>query len=403
MNILILHNKLPYPPKDGGAIAVWNTVLEMAKQNHTVTLLCMNTSKHYFPVEQIPAHYKQLLKIIAIDVNSNIKPIKLIFNYLFSKKAYHLVRFHSHEFKRKLQELISKNKFDFVLFEGLYVLPYIYHIKKHSKILKVFRAHNIEHEVWQRFANNEKNILKRIYLKNLSKRIKNLEIKLIADVELLLTLTTRDEQVFRRLGYKKLSFVSQAGIDLRHIKVNRFEINYPSLFFIGALDWLPNQEGLLWFLRNIWQDLHISFPDLYFEIAGRNAPQWLIKKLEGYSNIKFYGEIDDAYEFMSKRAVMLVPLFSGSGMRIKIIEGMALGKSIVTTTIGTEGISTQHNKNILIADSAEKFKNEIIRLLTNRDLFENIGIEACNFIQKEYDIKKIVSETLNFIQKVLNI
>jgi len=402
MKILILHNKVPYPPKDGGAIAVWNTAIEMAKQNHEVTLLCMNTPKHYFPVDQIPNDYKQLLQIIAIDVNSDIKPIKLIYNYLFSKKAYHLVRFHSPEFKNRLQGLISKNKFDFVLFEGLYVLPYIHCIKKHSQALMVFRAHNIEHEIWQRVAYNEKNLLKRTYLKSLSKRIKKLGVKLINDVDLLLTLTTRDEQVFRRLGYKKLSFISQAGIDLRQIQINRFNINYPSLFFIGALDWLPNQEGLLWFVRNLWQDIHVRFPELYLEIAGRNAPHWLIRKLEEYPNIKFYGEIDDAYQFISKRAVMLVPLFSGSGMRIKIIEGMALGKSIVTTTIGTEGIPTQHNKNILVADSAEKFKNEVIRLLTNKDLFDDIGIQASDFIQKEYNIQKIVSETLNYIQKAIN-
>ena len=174
------------------------------------------------------------------------------------------------------------------------------------------------------------------------------------------------------------------------------------MFFIGALDWLPNQEGLLWFVRNLWQDIHVRFPELYLEIAGRNAPHWLIRKLEEYPNIKFYGEIDDAYQFISKRAVMLVPLFSGSGMRIKIIEGMALGKSIVTTTIGTEGIPTQHNKNILVADSAEKFKNEVIRLLTNKDLFDDIGIQASDFIQKEYNIQKIVSETLNYIQKAIN-
>ncbi len=402
MKILILHNKVPYPPKDGGAIAVWNTAIEMAKQNHEVTLLCMNTPKHYFPVDQIPNDYKQLLQIIAIDVNSDIKPIKLIYNYLFSKKAYHLVRFNSPEFKNRLQGLISKNKFDFVLFEGLYVLPYIHCIKKHSQALMVFRAHNIEHEIWQRVAYNEKNLLKRTYLKSLSKRIKKLGVKLINDVDLLLTLTTRDEQVFRRLGYKKLSFISQAGIDLRQIQINRFNINYPSLFFIGALDWLPNQEGLLWFVRNLWQDIHVRFPELYLEIAGRNAPHWLIRKLEEYPNIKFYGEIDDAYQFISKRAVMLVPLFSGSGMRIKIIEGMALGKSIVTTTIGTEGIPTQHNKNILISDSAEKFKNEVIRLLTNKDLFDDIGIQASDFIQKEYNIQKIVSETLNYIQKAIN-
>ncbi len=401
MNILILHNKVPYPPKDGGAIAVWNTAVEMAQQEHRVTLLCMNTPKHYFPIEQLPENIHPNLKIIAIDVDSSVKPFGLLCNFFFSSKAYHSVRFHSQRYKEKFIQLLKTEQYDVVLYEGLFVLPYINYVPKNIKAFHVFRAHNIEHEIWQRVAINESNFFKKNYLLSLSKRLRNLEKLLINKVDLLLTLTARDEEKFRLLGFRKLSFISQAGIDLSCVQVNRFKINYPSIFFIGALDWLPNQEGLLWFIRNLWQDIHLRFPDLVLEIAGRNAPHWLVRKLEEYSNIQFYGEIDDAHQFMQERAIMLVPIFSGSGMRIKIIEGMAWGKTIITTSIGTEGIDTTHNKNIIIADSAEQFKNEIIRLLNDKDIFERIGIQAHQFILEKYNIKNIVEKTTHFIEKAI--
>jgi glycosyltransferase involved in cell wall biosynthesis len=363
----------------------------------------MNTPKHYFPVSEIPDEYKTLIHIEAIDVNSSVKPLTLFTNFLFSSKPYHTVRFDSISFRNKLMELLKSETFDVVLFEGLYVLPYIKTIRLYSKAFLVFRAHNIEHEIWERVAKNEHNFFKKFYLKNLAHRIFKTEKKLIHQVDLLFALTARDEAQFRRIGYKKISQVSQAGIDLHSTKMNRFSIQYPSLFFIGALDWLPNQEGLLWFIRNIWPNILLKFPELKFEIAGRNAPHWLVNKIEECQQVIYHGEVSDSHEFMSKRAVMVVPLFSGSGMRVKIIEGMALGKSIITTSIGSEGIPTTHNQNILIADSADMFQNEVIRLLTDKELFETVGVNAYQFINENYNIETIVKNSIQFIQKAISI
>ncbi len=111
-------------------------------------------------------------------------------------------------------------------------------------------------------------------------------------------------------------------------------------------------------------------------------------------------EIDDASEFIKKRTVMVVPLFSGSGMRIKIIEGMAHGKSIVTTSIGAEGIPVTNNKNIIIADSIDKFKSETMQLLQDKERCIHIGQQAHLFVKENYDIKKIVSTTFEYIEKL---
>jgi len=156
------------------------------------------------------------------------------------------------------------------------------------------------------------------------------------------------------------------------------------LFHIGSLDWAPNQEGLIWFIERCWPKIHEQFPDLKFYIAGRNAPDWLVRRFHA-PNIVFEGEVADAYQFMNSKSIMVVPLFSGSGMRIKIIEGMALGKPIVSTPIGTEGISTQSGKNILIADNEKEFVADVERLITDNELFQNISRSAIEYIQEKFD------------------
>lgn len=219
--------------------------------------------------------------------------------------------------------------------------------------------------------------------------------------DVLNTLTERDAHLFNSIGNKKPYFVSPVGIDTSHLIPQRNVISYPSIFYIGALDWAPNQEGLIWFIRNIWHKLILKHPELKFDIAGRNAPDWFVKTLNE-PNVVFRGEISDAYDFISKHAIMLVPLLSGSGMRIKIVEGLALGKTIVTTSIGTEGIETTHNINILIADTAEQFQKQIEKALADKAFFDLIGVNAIKFVKQNFDIKNITKLLIEFWSKNLH-
>jgi len=249
--------------------------------------------------------------------------------------------------------------------------------------LIAYRAHNIEYEIWERTAKLSSG-LRSNYLRNLSKRIKRFEINHLNNYDLLVPITDRDGQILDELGNTKPRHTSQTGIDFASLVPTAKKLEFPSLFHIGALDWAPNQEGLIWFFDHCWKRIHQENPQLKFYLAGRNAPEWFERliKLEG---VEYLGEINDAYDFINSKAVMVVPLFSGSGMRIKIIEGMALGKPIVTTDIGTEGIPTENGFNILIANDADQFVEAITRLINDRALSDEIGKNAIGFIQEKFD------------------
>lgn len=281
--------------------------------------------------------------------------------------------------------------------EGLYLCPYIALIRRYSLAKIVYRAHNIENEIWSRTAQMTRGF-KKWYFKLLAKRIKRFEKSYLNDYDLLVPITDRDAEILNELGNKKPHFTSQTGIDLSFLVPNAKNLEYPSLFHIGSLDWSPNQEGLLWFISNCWPVLNEKYPELKFYIAGRNAPEWLEKKFE-QNNIKYLGEIDDAYCFINSKAIMLVPLFSGSGMRIKIVEGMALGKPIVTTSIGTEGIETTSGKDILIADDVESFNAAISTLVDNREKFQTIGKNAIDLIHEKFDNLALAEKLTDFYTK----
>lgn len=399
MKILQLTNKPPYPDIDGGAIAVLNLTKGLAGLGHKITVISMNTVKHQIDQDEIPPHINKLANFKFIEVPARISVLSALMNLLFSAKPYNAERFIAKNYKNALAGLLQEKKFDIVQLEGLYVCPYIPIIRMFSDARIVYRAHNVEFEIWERTYALSSG-LKRWYIKNLAKRIKKFEISWLNKYDLLVPITPRDGQMLNQLGNHRPMHVSPTGIDSTVIIPHQTNLEYPSLFHLGSLEWSPNQEGLLWFLKNCWPRLNKNFPELKFYVAGRNAPSWLINKLK-LPGVIYEGEVADAYEYMNSKAIMIVPLFSGSGMRIKIIEGMALGKAIVSTSIGAEGIGVESGKNIQIADDEEGFIAAVEKLINNKSLFAEQSRESILFIQKNFDNLALAEKLAKFYQNNL--
>jgi polysaccharide biosynthesis protein PslH len=397
MNILQITNKLPYPTKDGGAIACMNLTSGFALLGHQVTVLAMNTEKHHIDVSEIPESVQDWASFRLVDVPAGTSFFAALVNLLFSGKPYNAVRFISKSFSKELKKVLEEKQFDVVQLEGLYVCPYIPLIRKYSDAKIVYRAHNIEHEIWERSAAISKG-LRKIYLKILAHRIKKFEKNFLDDYDLLVPITERDGHILTQMGNSRPMYISPTGIDTKVLIPHSKNLENPSLFHIGSLEWAPNQEGLIWFIEKCWPEIHKKFPQLKFYIAGRNAPDWLVRRFNG-PNISYKGEIPDAYQFMNSKSIMVVPLFSGSGMRIKIIEGMALGKPIVSTPIGNEGISTSSGKNILIAENEHQFISAIGRLITDADLSERLSRNAIEYIHEKFDNLALAGALIRFYKK----
>jgi glycosyltransferase involved in cell wall biosynthesis len=202
------------------------------------------------------------------------------------------------------------------------------------------------------------------------------------------------------MGNVKPQLVIPVGIDVESKTYlhSGFEMN---IFYIGALDWTPNQEGLLWFIDNCLPLVLKHSPDVKLKVAGRNAPDWLARKLS-HPHIEFLGEIDDASTFMHENGVMIVPLFSGSGMRVKIIEGMSHSKAIVTTPVGCEGIDAENKKVLFVAETPEAFSENVITLLTDREKLDDMGAKALQFVHQQFDNGVLISHLVDFYKQHLS-
>jgi glycosyltransferase involved in cell wall biosynthesis len=168
-----------------------------------------------------------------------------------------------------------------------------------------------------------------------------------------------------------------------------------SLFFLGSLDWIPNQEGLLWFLKNVFPKIRKLHPSLEMHIAGRNATPSMVRKLS-IPGVVFHGEVPEAGEFIRSHQIMVAPCFSGSGMRLKLVEAMSHGRAVITTPIGAEGLNVKHDEQIIIAEEAVDFIQQIERLMKYPEICLEIGQNARIFVSENFNNLKLASKLADF-------
>jgi polysaccharide biosynthesis protein PslH len=382
MRILQLCLKPPLPAVDGGCVAMQSITEGLLEAGQSVKILTLHTHKHPFLPEAIPHTFREATAIEAVFADTRVKPLKLLLS-LPGRNAYNLKRFDVPTFHAKLTALLRDEAFDVVHLESLYMTPYIATIRQHSKAPVVVRTHNAEHQLWQRQAAECSSWLKRLLFTRIAAQLKHAERHYLAQANGIAAIAATDAQLLSRLLHER--------VPVEHIP---FALNLPvpdtsiaqqpfTLAHIGAMDWAPTAEGVRWLCDKVWPLIYEAKPEARLLLAGRNLregdAQW------SGPGIVVLGEVENASRFIQQAAVVAVPARSGSGVRIKLAEAMALGAAIVSTTTGAEGIPVNEHENILLADDARAFAHAVLRLFEHHETAQKLGENA----------RKLAAEALN--------
>ena len=397
MNILQLCKKFPYPSIDGETIAISNLGKALNHWGCDVTLLALNTTKHYFDTNLLPSHYNHYKKIETVDIDNRLNPLHAL-RYLKANDSYQLGRFKSKVLEQKLAALLQSNTYDAVIVESAHMAHYIPLIRKHAPNVQiVMKCHNVEHELWSRIAANTRFTPKRWYLEKEAALMRTVELSSAKDVDGVVFLSDRDKGIFEKSGFDNRYIINPSSLQLdqyeRPAKAktpNKFSIG-----FIGSLDWIPNVEGLKWFLDNVWPQVRKKLPYAEFHVAGRNPGNDFYSQES--RKIFIHGEVRSAIDFMAEHDVLVVPLLSGSGIRIKILEGLALGRTVITTPLGVEGINAKHGEHLLVAEDATSFAKNIQFCALDEALHIRLAANGKAFVRDNYDVLAQTRSLLKFI------
>ncbi|MDX9891505.1 MAG: glycosyltransferase family 4 protein [Bacteroidales bacterium] len=399
MKILQLCHKPPFPLLDGGCIAMYNIAMGLIKEGHQVHVLAISTPKHPV-VEDIEfEEYKTISHFDSVFVDTSVS-VSGFLKSVLTNESYHIKRFDSKLFHNSLIEVLKNETFDIVQMETIFMTPYMETIRTYSNAKIIVRLHNIEHKIWERLVSNEKNILKKGVLKWLAFSLKKYELSVLQKIDGFMAISSVDYNFFinnTQVNGKVIPF----GIEIDHYEPDEDYLpsKTPELFHIGSMNWLPNKEGIEWFLDQVWPKIIDAFPTITFTIAGRSIPEKFYQLKTDAFHIA--GEVEDAKQFMLSKDIMIVPLLSGSGIRIKIIEGMALGKTIITTSIGAEGLDISDGVNILLANTPEEFLEKVTLCVNSPEICKIIGENARNYVALHHYNNSISNEIITFYQSLL--
>jgi glycosyltransferase involved in cell wall biosynthesis len=399
MKILQLCHKPPMPAADGGCIAMNNITQGLIEAGHKVKIITIFTHKHNFFPENMSKEYLDSTEIEGVYVDTRLNIVDA-YSSIMTSDSYHVNRFFSTDFDIKLTRVLKQENFDIVHLESLFMTPYIGTIRRLSRAKIVLRSHNLEFVIWEKIAKGTSNIFRKLYISYLSKKLRNYELKLLNEVAGVATISEEDKKRFLGLGILKPISTIPFGIDLEdyHSQIN--EQPELALFHLGAMDWSPNLEGIQWFLKEVWPRVLSARPNLKLYLAGRSMPEDFVTGR--WKNVEVVGEVEDSKKFISSKAVMIVPLLSAGGIRVKIIEGLALGKAIISSSIGAEGIDCVNGEQLLIADTANEWVKTIDRIFDEKDLIKQLGIRGKRHSEK-FNIVNTTEELVKFYKQLKKI
>lgn len=399
MRVLLLTNKYPYPGRDGSSIAILNMIRGLLSQDMEVHLFALNASRVYVHPTQFSFDEPGELYIKSMRVNTEFT-LWGILKSLFTRQSYHVSRFYSRKFEERLIQILKDYPFDVVQLEGVFMGVYLPAIRRYSpKSIVSLRAHNVEYKIWNRWLEHNKGI-KHYYVKLQARRLQKFEESICRQVDCILPISEVDSRDFTLMTKEpKKVYTIHFGLKPGSMRqFSNFKYGKKKIVYLASFDWLPNRQGLDWFLKEVWPLVKALVSDAEFHVAGRGLPpRYLHYRGE---RLKFYGEINSPLEFLLGGKITVIPLLSGSGVRIKLLEALALGIPVISTGIGAEGVNVVNGEHLLIADNPREFAHAIALLLDDEVLRITLSYNARKLIESQYNLDSISLSLVNFYRQV---
>lgn len=371
MRILFLTNLVPYPLDNGGKIKTYSTIKALKELGHDIDVLCF-TEEHNADERSI-SELKKICESIntvylKLTTSENKKYMMgVAFKSLFSKLSFGVYKYKSQEMCQRIRKMLQENSYDMVYFDHLQMCVYHPMIRKELPGARyVLDEHNCEYLIMKRHMDNSRNALKKAFLCMEYKKLRHFELGNVRNFDMTCFVSEEDKQNICSQIKEK---VNARAIPICVLEQKRKDVtNFCKdgilrILFLGTLTWAPNNEGLVWFLKEVVPLLEESSLKYEMYIVGKNPSEEVKSLCQNYGNIIVTGYVESTEEYFEKCDCMVVPLFIGSGQRVKIIESFSRGFPVISTSIGAEGLAYKDGESILIADTKEKFVDKIDEIL----------------------------------------
>lgn len=357
----------------------------LAARGVEVKVLALATPKH--PGGGVSA---EDIEVETVHVDTRPRLFPALFN-LARGNSYQLQRFFSPRAFDAVTESVRSFRPDVVQLDGVGVLPYLGAIRASFDGVVVYRAHNVEHQIIRDRSSGECSFPVSWWLRLQAGRLEKEEVAACREVDGVIAISDPVADWCRNQSRRPVVVI---GVGVSVAPNPPAPATAQDLVHLGAMDWPPNREGLAWFVREVWPEIIRRHPGLSFHVAGRRSREFATEVLA--PGVVVDGEVDSAEDYLSSHGLMVVPLLSGSGVRVKIVEGMALGRAIIATRVAAEGLGAEEGRHLLLAEDSRQWIDTIDRCLSDPELVCSLGAEARLFAENRFSLSNLSKDLENF-------
>lgn len=404
MRILFLTNLLPYPLDNGGKIKTYSTLQSLKNGGHIIDLVCFNESNNVdkgYEAEVLKlcnSVHQVYLRLTTADNRAYM--MKQALKSLFTKYSFGVYKYKSKEMNDVLKALTLKYKYELIYYDHLQLCIYKPLLTKMGvDCPSLLDEHNCEALIIKRNAESTQNIIKKLFLLTEYHKLYKFEVSNIKSVHKCIVLSKEDYSALRNMCKCEFEHkIIPIGVIDRGIKKEaESSDSCLNILFVGTLTWEPNNNGIVWFLKNVLPLIEKLKLNYRLYIVGKNPGDELSVLAKMHTNVILTGYVESVDEYYDKCHCMIVPLFIGSGQRVKIIEAFSKGMPVISTSVGAEGLEFIHNDTGLLANTPEEFA-ETIMAMRDIKLQKQIAINARNVYEKNYSPAAIQNNILQYLK-----
>jgi polysaccharide biosynthesis protein PslH len=392
MKLLWLNAGLLLPLDKGGKLRTWHLMRHLAAR-HEITYLSFEEPGQ--PEADRQGMREVCARLITIPRSDPPKRTAAFYadaaRHVMAPLPYAVGKYRSAGYAARVRQLLETERFDAVVAD---FLPPVVNLPPALQVPGVLFTHNVEADIWRRHAENASNLASRALMTRQWRRMLRFERQALERFDLVLAVSDADRKTFGRLypgAARRPMHVVQTGVDTQYFTPTHGGERRAHLVFTGSMDWLPNEDGMLYFVREILPRIRQEEPDVTLSIVGR-APTPAVTRLADVFGVEVTGRVDDVRPHVAAGEVYIVPLRIGGGTRLKIFEAMSMGKAVVSTTVGAEGLPVTPGRDIVIADGPAPFADAVVRMIRQRALRERIAGDGRRLVVERYDWAAVAAD-----------
>jgi glycosyltransferase involved in cell wall biosynthesis len=389
--ILYLSQLLPYPPDAGPKVRSYYTLRYLA-QKHRVWLLAFRRKDDSAEAVEHLSQFCEQVETVTLE-RSLWRDIKSLSFSLVQGEPFVIRRDAVDEMAQKAARALGDGKLEAVHADQLWMAQYLKgKLSENQGVFKVLDEHNACYQIFEQLTRGERNPLKRLILEREWREIKRYEARTLGEFDRVVTVTPQDratlsdlENIAANPPEPSKYQVIPICVDTQALKPVQPNSGGMNILHLGTMFWLPNIEGVTWFIREVWPLIKRQAPQAYFTVVGKRPPLALKRMAESDPAIRIMGYAPDPEPYLKESTVFIVPLLSGSGMRVKIVEAWGRGLAVVSTSVGAEGLEYRDGENILIADGREAFAEATVKLMTDEALNLRLRENGRRWCESRYE------------------